>query len=335
MLTIIDFDPFAATGKAWEDYFVFCRSIAPTSIDFEEFKLWVQERQKGNSKKFQFIYRDDQLVMAIISFTKKDLSGNEMLFISLDTILTGKSNALNDCIANQLLRIIENHQLKLFRITTANPFARKMIALFNGQLVNTINYYQLQRNQLNEDLVKDWHINKYIETGELKLARYEYVPEHLYADYAGLLTILMNDIERNDRAEYFEETVEKVKQKMALFKSTGVKMLTMMLSDTQGRLVGLSIMLVYPGTITANQEMTGIIAPYRGKKLASYLKAAMTQEVFKRFPEIEKIETNCYDVNQHMIRINQAIGYSLKEKSQQFEVSASNIRTFLASNQNS
>jgi len=331
---VTDFDPFGANDKAWEDYFVFCKAITPTSINFDEFKLWVQERQKGNSKKFQLVYRDDELVMAIISFTKKDVSGSEMLFISLDTIISEGKAALSNTIGSELLRITGNHQVKSFRITTANLLIRALIGLFNGQLINTINYYQLHRNQLNEDLLKEWHINQYVESGELKLDRYEYIPEHLYADYAGLLTILMNDIERNDRAEYFEETVEKVKQKMTLFKSTGVKMLTLILSDTHGRLVGLSIILVYPGSITANQEMTGIIAPYRGKKLASYLKAVMTQEVVTRFPEIEKIETNCYDVNQYMIRINQAIGYSLKEKSQQFEVSASDIRAFLALDQN-
>src|SRR3984957_16805352 len=116
---------------------------------------------------------------------------------------------------------------------------------------------------------------------------------------------------------------------MTLFKSTGVKMLTLIIADAEDRFVGLSIMLVYPGSIVANQEMTGIIAPWRGKKLASYLKATIKQEGFKRFTPIEKIETNCFDANKHMIRINQSIGFTLKEKSQQFEVSAENIRIFL------
>ena len=329
MFTITNFDPFEADGKAWEDYFGFNKAIATTSITIDEFKLWVKERQKGNDKKFQLVYLDGALIVTVISFSKKDVSGNEMLFISLDTIITGQSIALSNTIANTILRLTSNHRAGSFRISTANPLVLDMIRSFKGKIINTINFYQLSRDHINEDVVKEWCINKYIETRELKLAVHEYVPEHLYADYAGLLTLLMNDIERNDRTEYFEETVEKVKQKMTLFKSTGVKMLTLILSDAEDRLVGLSIMLVYPGSIVANQEMTGIIAPWRGKKLASYLKAMMTQETFKRFTGIEKIETNCFDANKHMIRINQSIGFTLKEKSQQFEVSAENIRIFL------
>jgi len=335
MFTIKDFDPFEADDKTWEDYFAFNKLVAQSSIKIVEFKVWVKAGLKGKDKKFKLIYRDHAIVMTITSFSKKDVSGNEMLFVSMETTLTRQSVALSKTILNEIARLTSNSRVESFRISTANPLIRKMIKSFNGQIINTINFYQLSGNNLNTSLLKEWQINRFIETGELKLAIHEYVPEYLYNKYAALLTVLMNDIARHDRSEYFEETLEKVKQKMMLFKSTGVKMLTLMLSDAQGMLAGLSIMLVYPDSIVAKQEMTGVIAKYRGKKLASYLKAMITEETFKRFKGIEKIETNCFSANGPMIHINQAIGFILKEKSQQFEVSAENIRRFAAGDQNS
>ena len=188
------------------------------------------------------------------------------------------------------------------------------------------------RNNLNGELLKTWKKNKYIETGELKLTVYEYVPESLYSEYATLLTILMNDIVRTDNREYFEETAERAGQKMELFKKNGVKMLLLLLAGLNDLLVGMSIMLVYPGSTIANQEMTGIIAQYRDKKLAAWLKAAMTEEAFHRFPSIDTIETNCYEANKAMIHINETFGFTLKETSFQFEVDAEHVAKFGGAN---
>jgi hypothetical protein len=48
-------------------------------------------------------------------------------------------------------------------------------------------------------------------------------------------------------------------------------------------------------------------------KLATYLKTRITEEVFRRYLHVDRLETNCYDVNLPIIRINLALGYTLKE----------------------
>jgi len=326
MFTVTNFDPFEANDHTWEDYFNFNKNIAGAYLKIDEFKVWVKEK----NKRFKLIYQDNMLVMAIAYFFKKGLSESEIPFIAIESIQNEPSASLSKTIANAICQLTANNPSKSFRITTGDPLIRDVIAGFKGKIVNTINYYELSRSQLNEAILRDWQINPYMESGALTLAIHEHVPENLYSRYAELMTGLMNDIIRDDNQEYFEETAEGVKQKMALFKKNGVKMLTLMLSDVQERLIGISILLVYPNSVVANQEMTGIIAQYRGKKLAHYLKAMMTEETFRRFPEIEKIETNCYSANKPMIHINQLTRYTMKETSFQFSVDIEKVEAFLA-----
>jgi len=332
MLKIVDFDPFDADDKAWEDYFSFYNTIAKTSLSPREYKFWLKESLKGKQKRFKLLYRDNSLVLVMTSFTKKDNSGNEMLFIAIETILTAQCVDLSKTTANTILQLMADGDFRSFRIATGNPLIIEMMGTFNGQIINKINFYQLSRNNINGELLKAWQKNKYIETGELKLTMHEYVPESLYSGYADLLTTLMNDIVRTETREYFEETVERVKQKMELFKKNDVKMLTLMLSNRDDLFVGMSIMLVYPGSTIANQEMTGIIAQYRNKKLAAWLKATITEEAFRRFPWIDTIETNCYEANKAIIHLNEAFGFTPEETSFQFEVDAMQVSKFGGAN---
>jgi hypothetical protein len=326
MFTVTNFDPFEANDHTWEDYFNFNKNIAGAYLKIDEFKVWLKEK----NKKFKLIYQDNVLVMAIAYFFKKGLSGSEILFIAIESIQNEPSASLSKTIANAICQLTANNPAKSFRLTTGDPLIQEIIAGFKGKIVNTINYYQLNRSQLNEAILREWQINPYMESGALTLAIHGYVPENLHSRYAALMTELMNAIVRDDNDEYFEETAEGVKQKMEVFKKSGVKMLTLMLSDMQERLIGISIMLVYPNSVVANQEMTGIIAQYRGKKLAHYLKAMITEEAFRRFPEIATIETNCYSANKPMIHINQLTGYAMKETSFQFSVDIEKIEELLA-----
>ena len=220
MFAIVDFDPFEADDKAWDDYFGFYNTIAETSLSPGEYKVWLKESLKGKQKQFKLLYSDGVLLLVMTSFTKKDHSGNEMLFVDLETIPAVQSVTLSKTVANTILQLMNDNNFRSFRIATRNPLIIEMMDSFNGHIINKINFYQLTRNNLNGELLKTWKKNKYIETGELKLTVYEYVPESLYSEYATLLTILMNDIVRTDNREYFEETAERAGQKMELFKKT-------------------------------------------------------------------------------------------------------------------
>jgi RimJ/RimL family protein N-acetyltransferase len=178
--------------------------------------------------------------------------------------------------------------------------------------------------------MNDWRVNSYLQSDGLTLTIYEYVPEHLYDQFAVLMTELMNGIIREDSQEHFSQTGEDIKQRMEFYKKSRVEMLTLLLFDSGHELIGISFMLLYPNSVVAKQYMTGIKNQYRGKKLAGYLKAMITEEAFRRFSNIEKIETDCNLANKPMIYINQHTGYTLKKNSFQFKVETAKIEEFLA-----
>jgi hypothetical protein len=221
MFTVAGFDPFDANDQSWEDYFSFSKIAGDNYPTKNEFKAWIKESLKGKNKKFRLIYQGNVLIIVLISFLKKGVSGDDLLFIALENIINEPSAALSKAIAKAILQLTNNYQARSFRILTTSPLIQEIIAGFKGKIVNTINYYQLGRNQLNEAVLRDWQINQHLKSGGLSLAIHGYVPENLHSRYAALMTELMNDIIREDNQEYFEETAEGVKQKMELFKKAG------------------------------------------------------------------------------------------------------------------
>ena len=59
----------------------------------------------------------------------------------------------------------------------------------------------------------------------------------------------------------------------------------------------------------ANQFMTGLLAPYRGKGLAKWLKAYLYDYLFKTYDSLEIIKTDCYSDNLPILGLNERFGF--------------------------
>ena len=75
MFTVTDFDPFDQDSPDWPAYFNFCKLAgSPFRGAPDEFKEWVKARLKGNNT-FKLVYQGDAIVVAMMSFSKKGVSG--------------------------------------------------------------------------------------------------------------------------------------------------------------------------------------------------------------------------------------------------------------------
>ncbi|HEX8005224.1 MAG TPA: GNAT family N-acetyltransferase, partial [Trebonia sp.] len=61
------------------------------------------------------------------------------------------------------------------------------------------------------------------------------------------------------------------------------------------------------------QGLTAVTRPHRGHRLGLLVKAAMMEWLAEAEPKLERIETGNADSNQHMIAINEMLGYQLAE----------------------
>jgi len=76
----------------------------------------------------------------------------------------------------------------------------------------------------------------------------------------------------------------------------------------------------------AYQQLTAVTRPHRGHRLGLLVKAAMLEWLAEAEPRLERIVTGNAAVNQHMIAINEELGYELLEPlSQSQEVTVANL----------
>ncbi|MFC1409585.1 GNAT family N-acetyltransferase [Streptacidiphilus sp. N1-12] len=72
---------------------------------------------------------------------------------------------------------------------------------------------------------------------------------------------------------------------------------------------GFSEVAVPRDTTRARQSDTAVLKEHRGRGLGLWVKAAMLQWLLGAHPEVEGVGTVCLAGNQHMIEINQALGF--------------------------
>ncbi|MHA6760187.1 GNAT family N-acetyltransferase [Streptacidiphilus sp. PAMC 29251] len=72
---------------------------------------------------------------------------------------------------------------------------------------------------------------------------------------------------------------------------------------------GFSEILLTAGTTRARQSDTAVLKQHRGRGLGLWVKAAMLQWLLGAHPEVDQVETVCALTNQHMIAINEELGF--------------------------
>jgi GNAT superfamily N-acetyltransferase len=75
-----------------------------------------------------------------------------------------------------------------------------------------------------------------------------------------------------------------------------------------------------------NQMLTAVTRPHRGHRLGLLVKTAMLEWLAEAEPQLERIITGNAAVNQHMIAINEELGYELLEPSgQSYEIAVADV----------
>jgi GNAT superfamily N-acetyltransferase len=91
------------------------------------------------------------------------------------------------------------------------------------------------------------------------------------------------------------------------------------LHDATGQMAGLTQVEVDPETPEWGfQGLTAVTRPHRGHRLGMLTKATMLEWLAEAEPQLEKIETGNADSNQHMISVNETLGYEVVEPGWQF-----------------
>jgi GNAT superfamily N-acetyltransferase len=140
-------------------------------------------------------------------------------------------------------------------------------------------------------------------------------PEERLAGVAGILNA-MNDAPHSEGAEDASWDAGRVRERAD---SSQVRMNLRTYSvaavhEAAGEMAALTQVVIDPDSPQwALQGLTAVTRPHRGHRLGLLVKAAMLDWLAEAEPAIERIETGNDSTNQHMIAVNEALGYEVFE----------------------
>ena len=138
------------------------------------------------------------------------------------------------------------------------------------------------------------------------------IPEKFLEDVAALYDA-MGDAPRDPEIAHEEWDAQRVRESINLRQHYGLRDYTLVARhDDTGELAALSEMAVDPADPGWGFQMnTVVIRKHRGHRLGLLAKIAMMELLATTEPQLERISTWNAETNEHMIAVNEAIGYTV------------------------
>jgi RimJ/RimL family protein N-acetyltransferase/GNAT superfamily N-acetyltransferase len=140
-------------------------------------------------------------------------------------------------------------------------------------------------------------------------------PDERVAGVAGILNA-MNDAPHSEGSEDADWDGDRVRERAdSSHVRMGVRSHSVAaIHEATGEMAALTQLEVDPDTSEwGHQGLTAVTRPHRGHRLGLLVKAAMLDWLAEAEPKIERIETGNDSTNQHMIAVNEALGYEIFE----------------------
>jgi RimJ/RimL family protein N-acetyltransferase/GNAT superfamily N-acetyltransferase len=140
-------------------------------------------------------------------------------------------------------------------------------------------------------------------------------PDDRLAGVAGILNA-MNDAPHSEGSEDADWDADRVRERAdSSHVRMGVRSYSVAaVHEATGEMAALTQVEVDPDSPQwGHQGLTAVTRPHRGHRLGLLVKAAMLDWLAGAEPEIERIETGNDSTNQHMIAVNESLGYEVFE----------------------
>jgi GNAT superfamily N-acetyltransferase len=153
------------------------------------------------------------------------------------------------------------------------------------------------------------------------------VPEDQVDDVAAINNSAEADMPRDPGHEPQFWDTERVRINERRLATQGLRTYTVAAqSGATGELAGLTALAVDPAEPEwGHQDLTAVARPHRGHRLGLLLKIAMLELLAEREPQLTRIITGNTDTNEHMIAINNDLGFGVLDEWPYFEIGIAQV----------
>jgi|ERR1043165_3719864 RimJ/RimL family protein N-acetyltransferase len=192
-------------------------------------------------------------------------------------------------------------------IKTTKPWHKPLAHFLKGEAFNEQLYMDLLTKNINRSLLEQWKAEANLDG--LREEIITSVPTEYLDSVVAIWNRGLRDIPNHqpEFTPYFTVEEELIKTEERLKANTLRP--TFMLMNAANDICGFSNITIWQNNKTAAQALTWVAPELRNRGLGKYIKARMTMEVADKYPDIEKIATDCFVHNLPMRHINELAGF--------------------------
>lgn len=174
-----------------------------------------------------------------------------------------------------------------------------------------VNELAMQSLEVNDATAALWHVPAPVGYRIVKWTGP--APDDLVADYARARTAISEAPLGELRLAHPEWTVERVRQYEANARAAGTEVrVVVAVHEETGEVAGLTTMQFRLNEDEQGyQGDTAVLPGHRGHGLGRFMKAEMMRWIRAERPEMRKVTTHSASTNEHMIRVNRQLGYTV------------------------
>jgi hypothetical protein len=312
MQEVILFNHKKCTDKLWLDYYHFIKALKEKEsvdydMDFESFKrASIDFSNSYPYFKFKLFLKDNEIIGSCEVFPLNVAKEEESQNVHIVFLEDGMINEFS----SEIYKIISKWKAvsRKSKVETNNEALIQLLERQGFRKGNKGVYFNIFARDINTTFVNEALNNPFIHEFKHELNRE--LKQNEFKEFAEMMTILLNEMGREDTHQVFLVTAEDVERNCRHQKKMSTIPYYLLLRNEADKLIGISMLLLRKGTPKmANQFMTGVLKEHRGKGLSSWMKAYMYNELMKNHPTIETIITDCFVGNIPMIHINEKMGF--------------------------
>lgn len=339
------FDPKTASREQWDIYHRYRRSRAEESDRLDdyfpdhEFELMAKHPDPFGEH-FSFVVPSDGGFISAMGYyianpTSPGYESNKhLLNASIGVLTPHRRHGIATTLLRMVYDVMTEHSKTVLTFWTEEDDGHAFLKRIGAEVKQEAAENRLKLAEVDRQMVSDWVKQGRERNPETELIFFENrIPADRFDEVAPVLSELLNTIpfDELDHGDIVI-TPEMMKEWYDRMDQLGADHHTLITREKDGTISGMTDVEFSPQLADrVGQNFTGVHPDHRGRGLGKWLKAAMLEYIFNRYPDAIWIVTGNANSNDPMLGINKKLGFKKHRSETAYQISYEGLGKYLAS----